>query len=34
MAAINKVKEIKNIFQISEENEGVMSVIVGYPKYK
>jgi RNase H-fold protein (predicted Holliday junction resolvase) len=33
-AAINKVKEIKNIFQISEENEAVMSVIIGYPKYK
>ena len=33
-AAINKVKEVRNIFQIPEENEAVMSVIIGYPKYK
>jgi nitroreductase len=33
-AAINRVKEIRNIFQIPEENEAVMSVIIGYPKYK
>jgi nitroreductase len=33
-AAINKVREVRNIFQIPEENEAVMSVIIGYPKYK
>ena len=33
-AAINKVKEVRNIFQIPEENEAVVSVIIGYPKYK
>ncbi|MCP4179253.1 MAG: hypothetical protein GY756_15950 [bacterium] len=32
--AINKVKEVKDIFKIPEENEAIMSVIVGYPKYK
>ena len=32
--AINKVKEIKDLFQIPEENEAVMSLILGYPKYK
>ena len=33
-AAINKVPELKEIFQIPEENEAIMSVIIGYPKYK
>ena len=33
-AAINKVKEVREIFRIPEENEAVMSVIIGYPKYK
>ena len=33
-AAINKVREVKEIFRIPEENEAVMSVIIGYPKYK
>ena len=33
-AAINKVKEIREIFQIPEENEAIISVIIGYPKYK
>jgi len=33
-AAINKVEEVKAIFQIPEENEAVISVIIGYPKYK
>ena len=32
--AINKVKELKELFQIPEENEAVMSLILGYPKYK
>lgn len=32
--AINKVKELKGLFQIPEENEVVMSLILGYPKYK
>ena len=33
-AAINKVSEVKEIFKIPERNEAVMSVIIGYPKYK
>jgi len=33
-AAINKVKEVKEIFQIPEENEAIISIIIGYPKYK
>lgn len=33
-AAINRVKEVRDIFQIPDENEAVMSVIIGYPKYK
>ncbi len=33
-AAINKVKEVREVFQIPEENEAIMSVIIGYPKYK
>ena len=33
-AAINKTKEVREIFQIPVENEAVMSVIIGYPKYK
>ncbi len=33
-AAINKVKEVRDIFQIPTENEAIMSVIIGYPKYK
>lgn len=32
--AINKVKELKELFQIPEENEAVVSLILGYPKYK
>ena len=33
-AAINKVPEIKKIFGIPEEHEAVISVILGYPRYK
>jgi ferredoxin len=33
-AAINKIKEVKDIFQIPGENEAIISVIIGYPKYK
>ena len=33
-AAINKVREVREIFRIPEENEAVMSLIIGYPKYK
>ncbi len=33
-AAINKVKEVREAFQIPKENEAIMSVIIGYPKYK
>ena len=32
--AINKVKELRNLFQIPEENEAVISLILGYPRYK
>ena len=32
--ALNKVKEVRNIFQIPPENEAIMSLIIGYPKYK
>ena len=32
--AINKVKELKELFKIPEENEAVISLILGYPKYK
>ena len=32
--AINKVTEVREIFQIPKENEAIMSVIIGYPKYK
>ncbi len=32
--AINKVKEVRDIFQIPADHEAVMSVILGYPKYK
>ena len=31
---INKIKEVREIFQIPEENEAIISVIIGYPKYK
>jgi NAD-dependent dihydropyrimidine dehydrogenase PreA subunit/nitroreductase len=33
-SAINRVKEVRDIFQIPAENEAVMSVIIGYPKFK
>ncbi len=33
-ASINKVKTVRNIFEIPEENEAVISIIFGYPKYK
>jgi nitroreductase/NAD-dependent dihydropyrimidine dehydrogenase PreA subunit len=33
-AAINKVPEVRDIFQIPKENEAVMSFILGYPKYR
>ena len=33
-AAINKVKEVREIFQIPAENEAIISVIIGYPKYE
>ncbi len=32
--AINKVKELREIFEIPEKNEAIISVIIGYPKYK
>lgn len=33
-AAINKVPEVRSIFEIPKENEAIMSVIVGHPIYK
>lgn len=33
-AAINKVPKVKEIFKIPEKNEAVMSIIIGYPRYK
>lgn len=33
-AAINKVKEVKDIFKIPDNHEAITSVIVGYPKIK
>jgi nitroreductase/NAD-dependent dihydropyrimidine dehydrogenase PreA subunit len=34
IAAINRNKKLKQIFQIPDYNEAVMSVIIGHPKYK
>ena len=33
-AGINKIKEVKEIFQIPEGNEAIISLIIGYPKFK
>lgn len=33
-AAINKIKEVKDVFQIPKDNEAIVSLILGYPKYK
>lgn len=33
-AAINKIQKVKDIFQIPEDHEAVISIILGYPKYK
>ncbi len=33
-AAINKVKAVRNIFEIPNEDEAVIAIIFGYPKYK
>lgn len=33
-AAINKVKEVRDIFEIPDKDEAVISVILGHPKYK
>lgn len=32
--AINKDKKIRSIFKIPKENEAIISLIIGYPKYK
>ncbi len=32
--AINRNKKLKRIFQIPDNNEAIMSIVVGYPKYK
>ena len=34
ISPINRSKKLKQIFQIPENNEAIMSVIVGYPKYR
>lgn len=34
VAPINRNKKVKRIFRIPEENEAVMSLIVGHPKYR
>lgn len=33
-AAVNKVKEVRNIFHIPTHHEAIISVIFGYPKYQ
>ena len=33
-SAINKVLEVRQIFKIPEKNEAIISLIIGYPKYK
>ena len=33
-AALNKSKDIRKIYQIPDDHESVVSIIVGYPKYK
>ena len=33
-AAINKDKEIKQMFNIPEQHEAIISIVFGYPKYK
>lgn len=33
-AAINKNKEIKQMFNIPEQHEAIISIMFGYPKYK
>ena len=33
-AVINKVKEVREAFKIPESHEAIISVIIGYPKYK
>jgi len=33
-AAINKVSELQKLFKIPENHEAIISLIVGYPKYK
>jgi ferredoxin len=32
-AAINKVRDLRNIFQIPEDHDAIISIILGYPKY-
>lgn len=32
--AINRKKKLKKLFQIPEDNEAIMSVIIGHPKYR
>ncbi|OQX99012.1 MAG: hypothetical protein B6I20_10390 [Bacteroidetes bacterium 4572_117] len=33
-AGINKIQKVKHIFNIPDENEAIISVIIGYQKYK
>jgi hypothetical protein len=32
-ASINRVPEVRQIFQVPDEHEAVLSLILGYPKY-
>jgi len=32
--AINKMKELKETFKIPDKNEAIISLVIGYPKYK
>jgi len=34
ISPINRSKKLKEIFQIPDNNEAIISVIVGYPKYR
>ena len=33
-ASINKVPEVRKIFSIPENHEAIISLTIGYPKYK
>lgn len=33
-SAVNKLKRVREIFQIPEDHEAIISLTIGYPKYK